>query len=128
MNFPDDYTPGLNLSCPAQNQERGLLNGLDGALRYVTDWASWEERQVAINALPSLAATRDLLQARGCDGALPFLRRPRSRHQTILLHLPAGTHYLLGHAHWEATCPWCTRDMVSVPHLLRDWARRCRIC
>lgn len=109
-------------------RERSIIQRIDGVLRYVTDWAAWVANQDAMNALPTLAATRDLLCARGCDGALPLLRRPRSRHQTILLHLPAGVHYLLGHEHWEATCPWCMSAVVDVPHLLRDctWWRRKR--
>ena len=94
---------------------------LEHCLQYVTDWAAWRDNQVEMDGMSSLTATRDLLCGRPCDGKLPFLSRDRSVHQTYLMHLPAGTHYLLGYAHHDASCPWCNCGCeVTVPHLLRD--------
>jgi hypothetical protein len=99
---------------------------LERCLHYMTDWAAWCDNQAELDTMSSLTATRDLLCGRPCDGRLPFLSRDRSVHQTYLMHLPAGTHYLLGHAHHDASCPWCQSGCeVSIPHLLRDcpwWA------
>lgn len=97
-----------------------MLANLDRCMLYVTDWAAWCDNQLSISRMSSLVDTRDLVMGRPWDGRLPFLSRDRSVHQTYLMHLPAGTHYLFGHAHHDATCPWCKDDVVSVPHLLRD--------
>ena len=97
-----------------------LIQRLEQCMHYVTDWAAWCENQLVMDGMTSLTATRDLLCGRPCDGKLPFLFRDRSVHQTYLMHLPAGTHYLLGYAHHDSTCPWCKSCEVTVPHLLRD--------
>ena len=88
----------------------------------MTDWHQWLINQQAIAGFSSLVATRDLLRGRGCDGRLPLFLRPRSDPQTLLLQLPAGVEYVLGHGLLDATCPWCWLSVVTVPHLLRDCA------
>ena len=119
----------VDLACQALARDDPLtaLRRMLEVLRYVTAWKDWHDRQAAIAWKPSLTATRDLLRTRLCDGRLPFLSAPRSVFQTYCMHLRAGTHYLLGHDHWEATCPWCGTATISVPHLLRDcphWTAR----
>jgi hypothetical protein len=111
------------------------LKRISTGFHYMTDWAAWEAHRAAFSKRSSLAATLDLLRHRGCDGRLPFLSQTRSTHQKLLLNLPAGTYHLLGHSHWDASCPWCLTAgagavAISIPHLLRDcifWAGQRRV-